>query len=208
MENIVALPGRLDVIHSYKEQGGSIAAVFPIHYSRALFRAFNLLPVEVWGPPGVDASKGTSHLQPYVCSIVHSALAFLQSGGLDIVDLLVVPHACDSLQGFGSILIDFIRPRQAVLPIYLPRGRRASDLEFLSRELHSAFERLQEITGIEPSNEDLTRCIQREEAADVLLAELHAKRERLNVNAFRSLISNSIAWSVAVNISLQKPSSG
>ncbi len=100
-----------------------VAAVFPIHYPRELLRAFGVLPVEVWGPPAVEADYGATHLQPYLCSIVRNGLSFLLAGGLDVVDLLVVPHACDSLQGLGSILLDFVTPRQPVLPIYLPRGR-------------------------------------------------------------------------------------
>ena len=47
--------------------------MFPIHYPRPLLRAFGLLPVEVWGPPGVDATLGASRLQAYACSIVRDA---------------------------------------------------------------------------------------------------------------------------------------
>ena len=120
----LAIPERLDAIKEHQQRGGSIAAVFPIHYSRALLRAFDLLPVEVWGPSGLGGAHGAAHLQPYVCSIVHNAISFLETGGLEAAEVLIVPHACDSLQGLGSILIDFVQPKQPVLPLYLPRGRR------------------------------------------------------------------------------------
>src|SRR5512136_689246 len=107
--------------------------------------------MEVWGPPRVDVSFGAAHLQPYVCSIVRNALSFLQAGGLDEVDLIIVPHACDSLQGLGSILIDFFRPKQPVIPLYLPRGTRASDAGFLADELRSVYHRLEEVTLRSPS---------------------------------------------------------
>lgn len=158
-----------------------MAAVLPIHYPRALLRAFDLLPVEVWGPPGVDASYGAAHLQPYVCSVVHNALSFLLAGGLDSADLLVVPHACDSLQGLGSILIDFVVPLQPVIPLYLPRGRRESDVDFLADEFRAVYRRLEEITGRAPSNEELVQSIRREEAADELLSELHRRRADLSL---------------------------
>ncbi|MDE3091560.1 MAG: 2-hydroxyacyl-CoA dehydratase, partial [Chloroflexota bacterium] len=99
------LPHRIETIRAHKAHGGRVAAVLPIHSPRALFRAFDILPVEVWGPPQVDATRGSAHLQPYVCSIARNALAYLLSGGLDITDLVVVPHTCDSLQGFASILV-------------------------------------------------------------------------------------------------------
>lgn len=173
------LPSRKDVIREYREQGGSVAAVFPIHYSRALLRAFNILPVEVWGPPKVSSSQGAGHLQSYVCSIVQNALSFLQSGGLDGVDLLLVPHACDSLQGLGSLLIDFISPRQPVLTLYLPRGRRESDVSFLANEFRSLYQRLAAITGLSPSDTWLMAYLCQDEEVDILLAELHRQRQKL-----------------------------
>jgi len=172
------IPRRLDVIQEYRARGGSIAAVFPIHYPRELLRAFDILPVEVWGPPKVNGEMGTAHLQSYVCSIVQNALSFLQSGGLDTTDLLLVPHACDSLQGLGSLLIDFVKPCQPVLTLYIPRRQRDSDVDFLADELRAIYRRLEAITERSPSDLELVTAIRREEAADALLAELHRDRER------------------------------
>jgi benzoyl-CoA reductase/2-hydroxyglutaryl-CoA dehydratase subunit BcrC/BadD/HgdB len=127
----------------------------------------------------VSGNSGTVHVQPYVCSIVRNGLSFLQSGGLDVVDLLLVPHACDSLQGLGSLLLDFVHPRQPVLTLYIPRGRRDSDVDFLAGELRRIAQRLAALTGRSVSDADLMACIHREEAADSLLAELHHKRQNL-----------------------------
>ncbi len=179
VETLAGIPRRLEVARAHKERGGLVAAVLPIHYPRALLRAFDILPIEVWGPPRVDVVYGAAHLQPYVCSIVRNALSFLQTGGLDVADLIIVPHACDSLQGLASILIDFVRPRQPVIPLYLPRGRRESDAAFLADELCSLYRRLEEITHRSPSNADLMANIRREEAADELLAQLHQRRMNL-----------------------------
>jgi benzoyl-CoA reductase/2-hydroxyglutaryl-CoA dehydratase subunit BcrC/BadD/HgdB len=168
MAALNAVPRRSEIVRTQRERGGRIAAVLPIHYPRALLRAFDILPVEVWGPPGVDVSYGAIHLQPYVCSIVRNALSFLQTGGLDVSDLIIVPHACDSLQGLGSILIDFVRPKQPIIPLYLPRGKRASDIEFLADEIRSLYRRLEEIVHRSPTDTELMESIQREEAADEL----------------------------------------
>jgi len=156
-----------------------VAAVLPVHAPRALLRAFGILPIEVWGPPGVDATPGMRHLQPYVCSIVRNALAFLESGGLEATDLLLVPHACDSLQGLGSVLIDFVHPRQAVLPFYLPRAEGAQAHRFLAEELRALREELEALTGRSPSEDDLLQAVRQEEAADAWLGRLHAEREAL-----------------------------
>jgi benzoyl-CoA reductase/2-hydroxyglutaryl-CoA dehydratase subunit BcrC/BadD/HgdB len=172
-------PGRIETIKNFKQKGGQIAAVLPIHYPRALFRAFNILPVEVWGPPGVGVGEGAAHLQPYICSIVHNALSYLQSGGLKIADSIIVLHACDSLQGFGSLLLDFIPSNQPVIPIYVPRERRESDVDYYSEELHIVYDRLVEITGRNPSEEKLLDHIYIEESADEMLYELHQKGRNL-----------------------------
>ena len=175
----MAVPRRSDVIGDFKRQGGSIGAVFPIHYPRALLRAFDILPVEVWGPPRVDTSYGAAHLQANICSVVRNGLSFLLSGGLEVADVLVVPHACDSLQGLGSILTDLITTRQPVVPIYLPRGRRESDVDFLAEEFRSVYHRLETITGRTPTDDQLRACITREEEADSLLSDLHRNRSSI-----------------------------
>lgn len=179
MEAASVLPSRMDIIHNHRANGGWVAAIFPIHYPRALIRAFDILPVEVWGPPGLNSRPGAVHLQPYICSIVQNAVSFLDMGGLDITDILVVPHACDSLQGLGSILIDFILPNQPVLPFYIPRGRRASDGVFLQHELRAMYDKLAEITGRHPTNEELIASIHREEEANRLLSNLYKNRFNL-----------------------------
>jgi benzoyl-CoA reductase/2-hydroxyglutaryl-CoA dehydratase subunit BcrC/BadD/HgdB len=183
-ENVVLIPRRSEVANSFKQQGGLVAAVLPIHYPRALLRAFNILPMEVWGPPRVDVSLGSAHLQPYVCSVVRNALSFILEGGLDLVDLIVVPHACDSLQGLGSILLDFLPPKQPVVPFYLPRGGSKPGEVFFAEELRFLYQRLGEITGISPANETILKSIQREEAADKLLARLHKQRRKLRLKDY------------------------
>lgn len=185
------IPSRPDVIRAHRDAGGRIAAVFPIHQPRALFRAFGLLPVEVWGPPGVETGQGDAHLQAYACSIVRSGLSFVLDGGLDVADVLVVPHACDSLQGLGSVLLDFARPEKEraaasgeaaerpVLTLYLPRGGRESDTAYFAEELRVLGKRLAEITGKTVSDADLLAAVEREEAADAALARIHRERARL-----------------------------
>lgn len=173
------IPRRSQTLQAFVGNGGRLAAVLPIHVPRALLRAFGFQPVEVWGPPGIDPNPAAAHLQPYICSIARNALAFLLQGGLDRCDLIVVPHTCDSLQGLGSLLIDFIHPPQPVLTLYLPRARRPVDLNFLAAELRHFSRQLEAFTGLHPPDEAILACAQREEQADALLADLHRQRAGL-----------------------------
>ena len=184
MSILEKIPSRKEVIEKFKGAGGQIAAVYPYHYHRALFRAFDILPVEVWGPPGVDTTYGSAYLQPYVCSVVHSGLSFYSMGNLDVVDYLVVPHTCDSLQGLGSVYIDFIKPKQPVFTIYIPRGRKDLDIEFLSNEFRHIYNQLTEFTGKKPSDERILEEIKKEEQANKIVAELYENRENLNLSDY------------------------
>ena len=179
---MIDLPGRKTVCDKFREGGGRVAAVMPIHYPRELLRAFGVLPIEVWGPPGMDISYSAAHLQPYVCSMVHNMLAFLKSGGLDCADFIVVPHACDSLQGLGSLLLDFVKPKQPVFPMYMPRGRRPEDVEFLASEVERMYEWLSELTGFRPSRELLMESIRREEEADSMLSRFYEFRTEISLS--------------------------
>jgi benzoyl-CoA reductase/2-hydroxyglutaryl-CoA dehydratase subunit BcrC/BadD/HgdB len=150
--------------------------VFPIHYSRALLRAFGFLPVEVWGPPARPTTLGDAHLQAYTCTIVRLGLSFLLAGGLDRAELVVVPHGCDSLQGLGSLLLDFVPVGKPVLTLYLPRGERPAADRFLAAELGAMRRRLAELIGHDVTDAELGAAHEREEAADEALARLHADR--------------------------------
>jgi benzoyl-CoA reductase/2-hydroxyglutaryl-CoA dehydratase subunit BcrC/BadD/HgdB len=105
-------------------------------------------------------------------------------GGLDIVDLIIVPHACDSLQGLGSILLDFVKPAQPVFPFYIPRDTREADIGFFADELHTIYEHLANLTGLRPAHTKLSASIENEQEADDLLALLHQKNRHLPFSNF------------------------
>lgn len=155
---------REEAIRAHKKSGGRVAAVWPILAPRALFEAHGVLPVEVWGPPRVDTSHADAHLQAYTCDVVRKGLSFLLSGGLEAVDMVVVPHGCDSLQGLGSILPDFTGDLP-VLTFYHPRRIDGHAVDYLTAELTRLHERLMGITGIAVSDERLLEEIGRDEAA-------------------------------------------
>ncbi len=178
----MTIPPRKEVITDIKNHGGLVAAVLPIHYSRALLRAFSIYPVEVWGPPKVDVSLGGAHLQAYICSIVHNGLSFLKMGGLNIADLILIPHTCDSLQGLTSVLIDLIQPEQVIIPLYLPRGQREEDVAFLVDEFRSLYTRFSDLTGKHPTSKDLLTAIKREEMSDLLLTKLYKNRQQVGLS--------------------------
>ena len=178
----LVLPSRPEVIEHVRSLGRELVAVMPIHYPRAMLRAYGLHPIELWGPPDVARHEGNRHFQAYACDIVVKAMSFIRSGGIEMTRAILVPHTCDALQGMGSVLTDFIRPDQRVLTLYLPRGRRTSDRDFLRNELGRLGTTLAEVSGGEPSASDWAEAFEAEDAANAALADLYERRSRLAVS--------------------------
>ncbi|MDJ0765193.1 MAG: 2-hydroxyacyl-CoA dehydratase family protein [Myxococcota bacterium] len=206
----IKIPGRMHTIAAHRENSGLVAAVFPIHYPRALFRAHGILPVEVWGPPIADKTLGDSHLQAYTCSIARLGLSYLMGGGLDVADMFVVPHCCDTLQGLGSLIRDFIPRDKPCFTLYLPREKRDADIAFFAEELSTVAAELQGMSNKAPTHEALIEAIETEArataAADQLMKrrlylpctnrafyELVRSREYLPAEQFTSLANQALA---------------
>ncbi len=175
------LPTRKQVMARHRGNGGRIALVFPVHYPRALLRAFGFLPMEVWGPPGFSTAEADAYIQVYACSVVRCGFSALVSGRLGSPDLVLVPHACDSLQGLGSMLLDFPKVECPVRPFYLPRAGGDAARDYLAAEFQAISRELEELTGLHPSGHDLLASQKREEEADRLLARLHRERGRMGL---------------------------
>ena len=184
------IPTRTETIAQARARGDCIAGVLPIHYPRALLRAHGVQPIEVWAPPRQDPAAGNAQFQAYACAIVRHGAALLLAGPGRDVDIILVPHTCDALQGLGSVLLDFVKPPQPVLTLYHPRGRRQSDRTFLERELRRLGGRLREITGRQPADADLHAAIDVEEDATERLARLclHRSDAPLSDREFYTLV--------------------
>lgn len=187
------LPTRTEVIANARAAGKQICAVLPYHYPRPLLRALDVEPVEVWGPPGVDTSTGNRHFQAYACGIVRNAAAFILDRQEEDIDFLLVPHTCDALQGMGSVLKDFIKPRQPILTFYHPRGRRPADRGFYRDEIRRLGQDLEAKTGRSLDSQRLNEEIDKEvEANHALAGLLHNRRKvALSDRAFWTLVRSA-----------------
>lgn len=170
------LPTRSEAIAAAQERGQRIVAVLPIHYPRELLRAHGFHPVEVWGPPGIEPTEGNVHFQAYTCAIIQNAISLLIRGGLDVADAVLVPNSCDALQGAGSVLKDFVKPKHSVLTLYPPRATRESDMVYFAEELKRLGAALTALSGVAPDEEALHSAIATEEAADRAALQLASAR--------------------------------
>ena len=148
-------------------------AVLPIHYPKEILTAMNILAVEMWGPPGEPRGPDAGRIQAYVCAVVRNALAFMASGGAEVVDGVLFPHTCDSIQGLATQATDFGGWSKAAFRFIHPKGGdRPSSRRFVRRELEFLAAELEGFVGKALDPAALSRSIE-------LHAEIHRLRTRL-----------------------------
>ncbi len=147
---------RKDYIARQREvHGRRSVAVLPVHHPKELLTALDVLAVELWGPPGAPRGDAAGRLQPYVCAVARNALAFLASGGADVVDGVLFPHTCDTIQGLATLATDFGGWGKRAFTFLHPRGpSRPSARAFLEAELRSLAAALEPLAGrpLEPAS--------------------------------------------------------
>ena len=166
-----------------EEFGRRCLAVLPIYYPKELLTAFDILTMELWGPPGAPCGDGAGRIQTYVCAVARNAIAFLQSGKAEVVDGVLIPHTCDSLQGLAALLMDFGGWSKKVFVFQHPRGvGRASAKACLEQELRALAGELEEWTGKRLDPERLTWALALHRKIDAYRATLLDQRELCPLN--------------------------
>jgi benzoyl-CoA reductase/2-hydroxyglutaryl-CoA dehydratase subunit BcrC/BadD/HgdB len=154
-------------------QGRPSLAVLPVVHPKELLTAHGILAVEMWGPPGPPRGDAAGRLQSYVCAVARNALAFVASGGADVVDGLLVPHTCDSLQGLATLLSDLGGWKKPLLVFQHARGPdRPSARAFVEGELRALSASLEKISGSRLDPDRLAGALR-------LHAEIDARRAAL-----------------------------
>jgi benzoyl-CoA reductase/2-hydroxyglutaryl-CoA dehydratase subunit BcrC/BadD/HgdB len=171
-------PSRKEYILQQKEEHSRPAvAVLPVHYPKEILTALDILSVEMWGPPGSASGAGAERIQTYVCSIVRNAMSFIQAGKADVVDGIVFPHTCDSLQGLATLVADWGGWGKPVFYFQHPRGPERPEAQaYLRSELRAFAAALQEAFQRVLEPERLLKALQQHAEADRLKRELFKRR--------------------------------
>jgi benzoyl-CoA reductase/2-hydroxyglutaryl-CoA dehydratase subunit BcrC/BadD/HgdB len=155
----------------------------PIFYPKPLLTAMNICVAEVWGPPGQTHDAEMGRIQTYVCPIVRNALAFLAGGGAELVDGLLFPHTCDSIQGLATVLPDLGGWTKPVVHFIHPRGpRRESTVAYLNKEFRSFATDLEAFTGKSLDPARLGWALDLHKQIDLLTAKLLSRRAYLDLD--------------------------
>lgn len=181
-----------------REHNRKVLAVLPIHYPKEILTALDILAVELWGPPGPPRGDAAGRLQVYICSLVRNATAFLAGDDVGMVDGVLYPHTCDSIQGMSTLLEDFGGWEKPVFRFFHPRGESRKSLRtFLVAELKSLAAQLSDFVGREMDMDALRRAIAMHRRIDEARAGLLGRRSHLEMSdseLYRVLRRGEFLW--------------
>jgi benzoyl-CoA reductase/2-hydroxyglutaryl-CoA dehydratase subunit BcrC/BadD/HgdB len=171
---------RVEYIRKQREAGRAAIAVLPVHYPKEILTALDVLAVELWGPPGAPRGEEAGRLQTYVCPIGRNALAFLASGAADVVDAVLFPHTCDTVQGLATLLPDFGGWSRKTFTFQHPKGpSRPSARAYLYAELRALAGALGAFVGRAVTDDRLRDALALHREIDRLRGALLAAGPRL-----------------------------
>lgn len=174
---------RQEALDNQRRQGLPSLAVLPIHYPREVLDALDVLGIELWGPPGPLTQGTCDNIQPYVCSLVRNAMAFIDGGGIDGVDGVLVPNTCDSMMGLASMIEDFSDWDRPVFHFHLPRLQSTDAAErFLRGEVQRLFETLAEAFDRPADLDRLTAAIEVRRRIEAAQRELRQCRREITMS--------------------------
>lgn len=170
-------------IREQQSRGRKVVAVLPVHYPKEILTAAGVLAVEMWGPPGPPRHPSAGRLQTYVCAVGRNALAFLAGGHADLVDAVLFPHTCDTIQGLATLLPDLGGWSKPVLRFQHPKGDdRESARRFLRAELERFAGEVGRLAGAPLTAEALSRAVALHAEIDRARAALLARRASLDLS--------------------------
>ncbi|MEA3286166.1 MAG: 2-hydroxyacyl-CoA dehydratase family protein [Candidatus Marinimicrobia bacterium] len=115
------IPNRKEYLQQQANYGQKIMGVLPALYPKELLWAFDILPAEIWDPPG-EILRANAHLQATICPVVKRSLEFILKEP-DIINAgYLFPHTCDSLQNLATQVKDLIGIPASVYTFYNPKG--------------------------------------------------------------------------------------
>ena len=176
-------PSRKEYIRDQKEHHGRrIFGVFPAQYPKEILWAWNILPVEIWDPPG-NAAAANAHLQPYICSVVRAGLELVLQGKWEDLDGFLFPHTCDSIQNLASIVNDCLGINKPCYFFYHPKAPyHASSRAYCLDQLRDFASVLEDRWG--PVNMgELEKRVSQGEEVRALIKEVYDSRAAGKLNA-------------------------
>ncbi|GAB4366994.1 MAG: (R)-2-hydroxyisocaproyl-CoA dehydratase subunit beta [Deltaproteobacteria bacterium] len=155
-ENVCADPA--NAVSRWKLLSGRKAVgVVPIHAPEEMAHAAGLLPVTVWGFAGRNGGAAT--VPSFLCPVVRGIFHEVRGPLGDLLDALVVPSTCDTLQNAFEVL-RLEEGNRPLFPFVFPASRTLPGAaEYLLDRMEAFREWIGEVAGCPVSEGALERSI-------------------------------------------------
>jgi benzoyl-CoA reductase subunit C len=163
-------------VRKWREAGGKVVGHFQVYFPEEIVDAAGALPFRVRGAP-VESVQSDSRFGSYLCSIIKTSLELALSGRVQL-DMFVTHPICDAARNLAGVWGRNVDYRCQIL--YLPQNANSPNApEYLRGEYERLLHDIEQVTGTQPSAQDLNAAIATYNESRALLRELYVlKREK------------------------------
>jgi benzoyl-CoA reductase/2-hydroxyglutaryl-CoA dehydratase subunit BcrC/BadD/HgdB len=140
----------LAAARAFKAAGGRVVGYISNNVPVELIHAAGAFPLQLAAQPG-PTPNADRFMEPLFDPVVRSVFEQMLTGGLDLLDLIVLPRSNDSFQRFYYYLSEVNRTGDAKTPepvLYdLLKMPTATSAAYTRRKTHELWDRLQALTG-------------------------------------------------------------
>ncbi len=162
-------------VKSWRERGGKVLGHFQVYFPAEIVHAAGILPLNLHGA-NVQPDQADSRFGSYLCSTIKTTLELALAGNIEL-DAFITHPICDAARNLGAIFgRNFEHPCEI---LYLPQNpNSAASVDYLRGEYDRLKRLVENIAGVEITNEALANSIQVFNKNRALLRELYdIKRE-------------------------------
>jgi len=163
-------------VESWKNKtGGKVIGYFCSYVPEEIITAAGMLPVRIFGQSD-QIEMASSYLQSYSCSFIKSALEDGLSKKYDLLDGIIFPQTCDSIQRLSDIWRMNIKTpfhHDIILPAKL---NSESSINYIKELLHVFVEAIENFFGRKIDSEDLKKSIHLSNVVKNTLKQLYEIR--------------------------------
>lgn len=173
-EDVVRFPRKQ--LNKYLEQGKKVVGCFPLYTPDALIYAADMIPFGMWGAE-IDVSMAKKYYPAFICGILQTNLELAMLGAYKGLSAVLITVLCDSLK-CATQNWKYAVPEIEMIPVIHPQNRTSAfATDFLYNQYKSIKGRMEDIGGVEITNERLKKAI------DVYNEHNQVMREFVNLAA-------------------------
>ena len=165
-------------VREWKQRTGrAVAGSFPVYSPVELSYAAGMLPVGLFGGGNqIEIAHADSRFQSFICSIVKSTLELGFIDKLAPFDALLFHSICDPARNLASVMGRNFPQRRSIYVHLAQNMTSAAAADYLAYEYRRVARELGEVSGHEPTDDDVRGAIEAYNAMRDRLRELYALR--------------------------------